>query len=275
MDLKRPGSWLRQILNVSGVIIVILGLVAVATYNASSQKRELPNFNLPKSLLFQYRDDEGNAVLSAVVTEQGKKWWVIPRATVLNAELPEETMQASAKTLTVVGARNALADSVQLNIDDVWQIDRLGLAALIENIGGIDVTPKRDMVLGKLTSDDFMSLRAGNRVHLDGIYGAWYAITADKESDQLAQFEDVWHQLMNRTDAATLGTVLSSVGSVSRASLAHDELVIVFEKWQQVADVDGMTWPIIDVAKSDGLSVISPAGVAQLVQSGVRERLAS
>ena len=275
MDLKRPGSWLRQILNVSGVIIVILGLVAVATYNASSQKRELPNFNLPKSLLFQYRDDEGNAVLSAVVTEQGKKWWVIPRATVLNAELPEETMQASAKTLTVVGARNALADSVQLNIDDVWQLDRLGLAALIENIGGIDVTPKRDMILGKLTSDDFMSLRAGNRVHLDGIYGAWYAITADKESDQLAQFEDVWHQLMNRTDAATLGTVLSSVGSVSRASLAHDELVIVFEKWQQVADVDGMTWPIIDVAKSDGLSVISPAGVAQLVQSGVRERLAS
>jgi anionic cell wall polymer biosynthesis LytR-Cps2A-Psr (LCP) family protein len=278
---SRTSRLLRRSLNFAGVAIVVSVIVAVATFNASSQNRELPKFTLPHALLFQLRDDHQHAILSAVVTKQGSTWMVIPRDTVMDLADKSSTISNIAQAVTLGGATQALETSTQLEIDAAWQIDRLGLAALVESIGGVDVVPSRELVLGDAETPNHMVLRAQQRVHLNGIYASLYAVGDMRTSrqQQLAQFREVWDALLRDVDAGTLASVLESVGSVSRASLPIPQVVAMFEKWQQVAAVDGVTWiglkTRFTTTEQGRIRVISPAGYRQFLAAGVRERIAS
>lgn len=280
MPLNSSGR-LRRALNFTGVGIVIAVIVAIASFNASAQSRDIPNFTMPRSVLFQLRDDHQHAVLSALVTNRGSTWLVIPRDTVMDLSDKSSTISNTAQAVTLGGAINALESSSQIKIDAAWQIDRLGIAAFVESIGGIDVTPSRDMVLGDEKTPNHVSLTAHRQVHLDGIYAAWYAIGngSSTRQQQLLQFKEVWTALLRNIDAATLPAVLESVGSVSRASMPIPELVAMFEKWQQVTSVDGITWIGVKtryITTNQGqIRTISPEGYRQFLDAGVRERIAS
>ncbi len=276
---RNPSRRIRRVLNAVGVSLVIGVIVAIATFNASTQQRELPDFSMPEAMLFQLRDDNRHAVMSAVVTKQGSTWLVIPRDTVMDITDRTSTISNTAQAVTLNGAVDALASSTEFNIDAVWQIDRLGIAAFVESIGGVDVTPNRDMILGDEKSVDRMVLYKGQRVHLDGIFAAWYALGNGSASrqNQLIQFREVWSALLRDIDAASLNTILESVGSVSRASLPTPELVAVFEKWQQVAAVSGNEWIGVKTryirTVQGQIRVISPEGYRQFLDAGVRERI--
>jgi hypothetical protein len=259
-----------------GVAILVGLFVAVATFNASRHEQQLPNFAMPHSMLLQIRDDDRQAQISVIVAGNGKNWFVIPKHTRLVIDDKNSTVAKTASALTVNGSLDAVANSLDAEIEHVWQLDRLGLAALVESINGVDVVPDEDLVIGTAANNQQMVLQKGKRIHLNGSFASQYALAPSSPSYE--KFLEVWTQVMSKTDAATLSAVLNAVGSVSRASLGQTDLVSVFEKWQQIYAVDADVWKSVKTERLsdvDGaFSMISASGRAELIESGVRERIA-
>jgi anionic cell wall polymer biosynthesis LytR-Cps2A-Psr (LCP) family protein len=263
------------------VILIGAVVVAVATFNAESQNQQLPHFTVPDTVLFQLRSDDSHAVLSAVVADRGRTWFVIPNDTIMDKSDINSTIARIAEGVVPEGAVNAVSLGANVKIDEAWQLDRLGIAALVELVGGVQVTPKSDMLLGATTPNAQMSLSKNVTVQLNGIFAAWYALGegAQSPSGKVAQFHEVWQQIMQRTDAATLSPVMSSVGASSHSTLSLPELVALFEKWQQINETDGISWVGIKTeyvgSEFGRIRVISALGRQQLLDAGAHERLAS
>ncbi|MEY4323232.1 MAG: LytR cpsA psr family [Actinomycetota bacterium] len=277
---SRTGSWLRRLLNYIGVVLLGSVVVAVATFNAQSQNPTLPNFTMPHALLFQLRGDDSHAVLSAVVADQGRTWFVVPNDTIMDITDKNSSISKVAEGVVPEGAVNAMSLGANVEIDDAWQVDRLGLAALVELIGGVQVTPKNDMLLGATTPNAQLSLSKNVTVQLNGIFAAWYALGegAQSPAGKLAQFREVWQQIMQRTDAATLSPVMSSVGASSHSTLSIAQLVALFEKWQQINETDDISWLGLHTeyvgSEFGRIRMISASGRQQLLDAGVHERIA-
>ncbi|MEY3278474.1 MAG: hypothetical protein RLZZ426_960 [Actinomycetota bacterium] len=272
MSLTRESQWVRRIMSVAGFVTLTAALVLVATFNANLSKPQDPVLKFPNSLLFQIRDDAKAAVLSVIIVNQGRDWFVVPRDAVVQDSPGRILVSQSTETLDVSSSARQISEVLSIDIEDSWQIDRLGISGLVDSIGGVQVTPVRDQVIS-VSDDDYVILKKGEPIMLSGMYASLYA-TEGSPQRQLVAFAQVWDQLLKRTDAANLRVVLGSLGSSTRATITIPVMVNLFEKLQIVQSFGGPRihyLPTIEGTVNGNLGLyLTNQGRSELISAGVQ-----
>ena len=209
------------------LFVLLLGglLVAVSLINRS--QTSVDSVKLPTSVLFQLRDDAGLAVVNAVITNDNTDWLSLPA----RLQVGDRMLGELAVGLDVSAATRGIRNEVGFDIAQTWQIDRLGLAALIDNVDGVEVKAARNLTL-TASNGESISLMAGYNYKLDAKFGSTYATDCEPR-ECVRRFNQVWRSLMERLDSAWLPEILESVGSSSRSTLNQLELVSLIERMQQ------------------------------------------
>ena len=118
----------------------------------------------------------------------------------------------------------ALADTLDVIVDNTWQVSDAMLAALVEDVGGVLVDVDVDVV-----KDDKVVLAAGDGQLLTGDQAVLYANylgNGEVEEARLARFGNVVDQLMRRLpdNHDTLVDVFTKVNATEHATLSVDDL---------------------------------------------------
>lgn len=264
--------WIRRIMTATGVATLTAMLVVVATFNANLNRPDSSQLLFPKSILFQLRDDDKSAVISVIVANGGKEWFVVPRDAVVQDSPGRITVAQSTETLDINSSARQISAVLDVEIETSWQIDRLAISGLVDSLGGVEIYPTSNQTI-RVSDDDFVELHTGQSIKLSGMYASLYATQGTAEQ-QMVAFQKVWEQLMLHTDGANLKAVLASVGSSSRATIPIPELVQLFEKLQAVQAIGGarvQTLPTIEGTVSGQRGrYLTNAGRNQLISAGVQ-----
>ena len=138
------------------------------------------------TLLVQLRADDGTAAASALyATGGGGAAVLIPSRLV--ATVPGAGQQTLAGVLALHGGpallRSTVSDLLGVRVDTQWVLDRAGLAALVNAVGGVTVDVPADVVSGSI-----VVVPAGRGQHLDGARAA--ALLLDRPAGE----DDVQYQ---------------------------------------------------------------------------------
>ena len=237
MESEPITLWFRRALTVFGFGLLLAVIATVATLRAQTPPSAI-DYEMPQTVLLQVRDDDQQGYLNILLADEGKSWFVIPSAVVVRQGADVITLSESATAINQNASQSALSASLDIEIDEIWQINRLGLAAYLESIGGnIRVNPREETTLP--VSDGELTLAAGQTALLSGTLASHYVVDLQNlnEFQKSRRFVEVWAQLMNRLDGATLPEILSSIGSASRSSLPQLELINYVEKVQSAWSV--------------------------------------
>lgn len=273
-----PRQWLRRSLWIGGLLVITAVMVTVATFNANTVKPNL-NFTMPDSVLLQVRNDDKAGWLTVVITGKGERWFIVPAEAVVSNGVTVQTVESTAKSLNLDQTSAALESLLNVDFDEVWQVDRLGLSAFVEAAEGVIVTPRHDIRITPPNAPE-LSLLGGVSVKLSGMYASMYAVDPTLTADQsrYARLDAVLASLMSRLDAATLPTVLPAIGSASRSSMEQAELIAFIEKLQQlraISDPDIATLATIEATyNGQKYQYLLTKARTALIEAGVRERIA-
>lgn len=244
----------------AGLALVVVMLTAVSFFNAKNLT-EKP-VALPSSLLFQLRQDDGSAVFSALVFPDGGDWQQLPS----DLTLADTTVSLAARGLDVRRTGQLLADEAQLEPVETWQLDRLGFAALLDSIGGIYLTPARQVTIEQVDGT-LLTIGAGETRYLTGSLASDYVVAGGPDVAG-ERFAEVWHLLMQSVDGAALPVLTDSLGSTSRSTMESTQLFAVIEALQQRE----FARPIaIEVLQSQ--VVVTDAGVVRVLTTEARDQL--
>lgn len=170
---------------------------------AAENQFTLSNEN--RTLLVQFRGPEQFAELNFVVTQRGTNWIYIPNSLVFSTSPAIVTLGSSSQNLILQSSLNRLNDSYGLEINDVWQIDRVGFASFVEAADGVEV-------------------QESEMKTLNGFEAATYVFDATENPQVIyKRFKRVWKQVIDSFGSAELANVLTSIGSSSRSSIAQSE----------------------------------------------------
>ena len=272
-----PRQWLRRPLWITGLLVVTLVFATVATFNARTARPNL-NFKVPDSLLLQIRADDKSGWLTFVIANQGRTWFVVPREAVLSNGVTVQTIETTARSLNLDQTAAALESLLNVEFDEVWQVDRLGLSAFVEAAGGVIVTPKVDGVISPATAEP-LAIGGGSAINLSGMYASTYAVDPSiaTNRDRYRRFDQVFSSLMARLDAGTLTTALPAIGSASRSSMDQAELISFIEKLQQLRAVRKprviMLPTITATYNGEEYLYLLTAARTALIKAGVHERI--
>ena len=265
-DLPTRHPLAHRVLVSLGLVVLTAMLVAVARYNATADPGA--PLELPTSLLFQLRDDDGTAVVSALISPRGGDWLVFPADLGVGSGL---TISTAAQGLDVRRSGQSLADQTGIEVGETWQLDRVGLSALIDIVGGVSVTVDETVRLED-GNGGLRVLRQGETAFLEPNYGSRYATSGSPES-QARHTVQVLRDLFRRLDAAALPNVLQSVGSSSRSTLGTPWLVHLIERLQQQNSAKPFSISQLDsriAITPDGFArVLTPAAVQRVKAAGV------
>lgn len=224
MSTSRPG-WLQRTLVFVGLALITGVLVATSLFNQRNVQPE--PLELPSSMLFQLRNDDGIAVLSAVFGSRNNDWYVLPA----DLQVGDELLGDTANGLDIGYPQRQLQRLVGIKVDGSWRLDRLGLAALLDTVDGVSITPSRDVVIENADGGE-LRLRKGQSYRLNSQLASRYAVNCAPE-DCASRFAQVWRALLDKLDAAWVPTILPSVGSSSRTNVPQADLVALIDRLQQ------------------------------------------
>lgn len=147
-------------------------------------------------------------------------------------------------------AAHALTDLLGLRVDGTWTLPVAGLAALVDQVGGVDVSVDQAVALPAAGG---LTLPAG-RQHLDGRTAAAYATvldSAEPEQARLARFDDVLRAVLaalpaDRTAAAAV--VARSGGS---STLPGADLAAALVRLRDVVAAGSATYDTLPVRGID------------------------
>jgi hypothetical protein len=240
---------------IAGPVLAVVAVIAlVATLlggSAPSAPQEATSGRTQQTLMVQLVGNSGLAVNTALLGRSSSgdsaasaTGLLIP-ATLLT-QAPGAGSVTVGETARLGGpevAGAAVADQFGVIVDDVWRLDRAGLAALVNAVGGIEIAVDREVI-----ADGAVLLSPGVQ-RLDGLAAARYATyLADGETEpsRAARFADVltaW--LATAPDQAQdLARIVASPGS--SASSTTD-----------VPSVAAFLAPLAVAARGDGLGLSS------------------
>lgn len=266
LEIERS-SWSGRLLLALGGSLLLAMLVAVGFYNSKAHSDGA--VELPGSLLFQLRADDGEAILSAAISSSDGDWLVLPS----DLTVDDSTLSKLADGLDPRRPGTALAEDCGVYIDDTWQLDRLGLAALLDSVGGIYLTPAEAVRIESPGSEP-VEIAAGETRYLTGSLASAYVVGSTPE--QLpTRFTVIWQQLMDQLDGAKLPQIVQAVGSTSHSTLTVSELVAVIERLQQIDSVTQLNLKELTSRieiHENGLSrVLSDSAIEALKAAGMGE----
>lgn len=270
--------WLRRLLAISGSMILVAIMVTAVTFRDELVSTPAP-VSMPNSMLVQIRGDDKNAVLSFIIADQGRSWFVLPANAVLTNGVTPQTVGSVAAALDIANAPREIENSLQISLDETWVIDRLAIAAMVESVGGITISAREDITLIPPNAEQGLSLTANTPTFLNGMYASLYGVDTRRSdpTGRLRVFFEIFAPLLQKLDGGTLPEVLSAVGSTSRSSLEQRELIAVIDKLQYLDSVGQRRITILPtiwgVYEGKRGRYLTREAREQLLAAGVRETI--
>jgi hypothetical protein len=169
----------------------------------------------------------------------------------------------------VAAPGNALADTLDVVVDDTWQMSDRVLGALVEDVGGVLVDVDVDVLDGRK-----IVLSSGDGQLLNGPQAVAYANYLGKgevEEARLARFGQVLDQLMRQLpdNQETLVDLFNRVKATERATLSAEQLAEFVQSYGDIArggDAQYQTLPTTVLESGGGLPALAvdPAGLERL-----------
>lgn len=209
----------QQIRVVLALVVLVFGLAAVSQANQASPTGY--QLELPESVLLQVRDDSLRAIHSVLVLNKGQSWVWLDSQTMVESRSGYLSVAESAVGLNVRNPADWFSATYDLEVTENWILDRSAITALVDLVGGVEVTPDADMSLA-LGESPVMFVKANEKVRLSGLAASIYATSSERKPDRL---KEVLVGIFQKLDAAYLESVLPSIGAASRSTMGLPELI--------------------------------------------------
>lgn len=233
-----------------GALILVLAVTYVFVVRPDAQKQSEPG-NQERTLLVQFRDSSKFSELNFVVADAGKKWFYIPSNLVFETDPSIETLGTSAQGFLLRSSLNGLNETNGIEIDDVWQIDEVAFASLVEAADGVEI-----LIPEKKTLDGFAALNY--------VFGE-----TSNPKIILQRFKIVWRQLINSFGSSDLVNILTTIGSSSRSTIQQAEFAGYLEQINRHRKE-----VVFKKTKLNSDFSLTVKSRQRLIDAGVRERLA-
>jgi LytR cell envelope-related transcriptional attenuator/LytR_cpsA_psr family len=236
-DARRSATR-RRLLVVGAVVVALLLVIGVTAVVLSSRGHDVPVTTAPPSvhqstLLVQVAGQDGTAVVNALVgvtpASGSGAALLIPAGLLVDdassGNLPfGETLTLASKTASI----DALTDLLGVRVSNAWVLTQAGLAALVDKVGGVQVTVDVDVLSKNAKGDEVVVVRAGSQ-RLRGSQAAAYATylaEAEPETVRLARFNDVFDQVLRSLPAsqAEIAATLTGLSTGSTCALTPSQL---------------------------------------------------
>jgi anionic cell wall polymer biosynthesis LytR-Cps2A-Psr (LCP) family protein len=240
----RRSATRRRLLFVGVGVLALLLVVGVTVVVVSGRGNGAPVTTVPptphqSTLLVQVAGQDGTGVVNALVgvtpASGSGAALLIPAGLLVDdassGNLPfGETLTLPSKTASI----DALTDLLGVRVSNRWVLTQAGLAALVDKVGGVQVTVDVDVISKNSKGDQAVVVRAGSQ-RLRGAQAAAYATylaDGEPETVRLARFNDVFDEVLRSLPAtksaiaaALTGLSTGSTSSLTPAQLA--ELLVV------------------------------------------------
>lgn len=241
---------LMRVIAAFGVFILVtaIGYVFVVQPDADEP---MGVDNLERTILVQFRDAAKFGELSFVVADQGKKWIYIPSNLVFTSEPAIITLGSSTQDFFLRNSLNRLNDSAGLEIDDIWQIDDVAFASLVEAADGVEIHEPEQKTLNGFEALSYIFEQTNNPKII------------------LQRFKKIWRQIIESFGSDEMVNILTTIGSSSRSTIEQEEFAgflalinqhrkdVIFRKTELNSDFK-----------------LTFESRSRLIDAGVRERLA-
>jgi LytR_cpsA_psr family/LytR cell envelope-related transcriptional attenuator len=237
----------RRLQVVAGV--VVLALVAGLVWYLTSGRTGTPDKAAPvvagrtqHTLLLQVVDAQQSTLATVLLghdsTGQGAGFGaLIPSTLLVNA--PGVGSVPMAQTSTNGGPSvgpGAVADAMGVTVDGGWELSTAGLAALVDAVGGVDVTVDEDIQQTAPSGSTVVLIPAGAH-HLGGQQAAMYATFLDPgapEQERLARLSTVLQALLAKlpTGAAALTALIAPHVTAADATVPPSRVVAFLAQLQ-------------------------------------------
>jgi len=234
----RRSATRRRLLFAGAGVLVLLLIVGVTAAVLSSRGHDVLVATVPpaphqSTLLVQVAGQDGTAVVNALVGVTPASGTgaalLIPAGLLVDdassGNLPfGETLTLPSKTASI----DALTDLLGVRVSNSWVLTQQGLAALVDKVGGVQVTVDVDVLSKNAKGDQAVVVRAGSQ-RLRGAQAAAYATyLADTEPEtvRLARFNDVFDQVLRSLPAtkAAIAATLTGLSTGSTSALTPAQL---------------------------------------------------
>ncbi|HEV7824712.1 MAG TPA: LCP family protein [Mycobacteriales bacterium] len=268
-EILAPGrpAWRRPSTAVLAAVVLLIALVtggAVYGLGGGSGDGTGGPAGPQSTLLLQFRDGDGAAasVLYGVGSGSGAAVLLPSR---LIATVPGAGQQQFGPVLALHDgaelSRSTVSDLLGVRIDAQWVLDRAGLVAAVDAVGGVVADVDTDVVSGRT-----VLVQAGKGRPLDGARAAAYLLDRPADQDDIQyqpRVQRVFQSLLTRLaerpgalaglprgarPAAAAGTVLGSLAKASADAAVLYQTLPVTE-----IDTDGVATYTLDVAAVDEL----------------------
>jgi anionic cell wall polymer biosynthesis LytR-Cps2A-Psr (LCP) family protein len=228
----------RQLMMIGAGVLAVLLVIGVTVVVLSGRGDGAPEATAAKSphqstLLVQVAGDDGTAVSSALVgvTDGSRNGaaLLIPAGLLVDDASSGNTSFGETLTLpSKTASTDALTDLLGVRVRDRWVLTKQGLAALVDKIGGVQVTVDVDVINKNSKGDQAVVVRSGSQ-KLNGAQAAAYATylaEGEPETVRLARFNDVFDQILRSlpSDRSQVATTLTGLATGSTSSLAPAKL---------------------------------------------------
>jgi LytR cell envelope-related transcriptional attenuator/LytR_cpsA_psr family len=226
----------RRLQLVAGAVVAVLVLAAVAwaitSRGSGSRGADDPAAveRAQGTLLLQVVDGSSQTIAGVLLahdrTGQGTGFGaLIPDALLLTPPgLGAVTFGATSATGGASTGPLAVSDALGVTVDGGWKLTQAGLAALLDSVGGVDVTVDENVQETTTGGASVLLIRAG-RQHLSGALAATYATYLDSgapEQERLARFSTVLQTMLAKLPASpsAMASLVRGLGAASVSTLS-------------------------------------------------------
>ena len=169
-----------------------------------------------------------SALLGADSSDNSGAVVLLPSRWLLDAAGAGPVYYGDTPTLGKNVPAESLSSALGITVDGSWSLTPSGLAGLVDEVGGVDVTVDTDVVVSKPSGTREVLLTSGPQ-HLTGPEAAVYATylrSGEPEAARLARFDQVFEGVLSGlpTGSADVVPLLDRLGDASRATVSTSQL---------------------------------------------------
>jgi hypothetical protein len=231
----------RRVRLVAAVVVAVLVVAAAAWALLGSHGTSKPpatpvvSSRVQQTLLLQIVDSTNQTIegvlLAHTQTAPGTGFGgLVPNTLLVNAPSLGPVVFAATSTAAGAGVGTgpaALSDAIGVTVDGGWRLSQAGLVALVDAVGGLDVTVDED-IQQPTAGGSILLMRAGPQ-HLSGGQAAAYATYLDvgsPEQQRLARLSTVMQALLAKlpVDPRTVSNLVAALADTSTSTLPSTRL---------------------------------------------------
>jgi anionic cell wall polymer biosynthesis LytR-Cps2A-Psr (LCP) family protein len=265
----------RQLLLVGAAVLAVLLVIGVTVVVLSGRGDKSPVATAPRpphqsTLLVQVAGADGTAVSSALVGVTSRSGTgaalLIPAGLLVDDASSGNTSFGETLTLpSKTASTDALTDLLGVRVNDRWVLSQQGLAALVDKVGGVQVTVDVDVINKNAKGDEVVVVHAGSQ-KLNGAQAAAYATylaEGEPETVRLARFNDVFDEVLRSLPAnrATVAATLTGLATGSTSSLAAPKLANLLDVLRAAAVKETLHYDVLPVNNIDTGDTVDTYGL--------------